>query len=816
MNNKSLTKEEDLRAKEVLKLLEEVSTLEEALKSKITLNDIRITRTYIIKRINLLKGQKKKYFYDSDFYNYEKCKEKISFYKKKFAFLGKLREEYAAISSIVSKNSSSIDKKMYAVNNILMLDFFFSSTDKELFMHFLEEKDTLKRIDILTKLRELYINATYHLYRAKKTKQEEIYKIIARENGLDGGLKKNRKEFSLLLQQERYRELRKELLLVKEQYSKSKRFLEELERLIKYEQKDCDNLVPKKCLEIDDTDYEEIIGDKCGKNFIKRLENIRDGKYIRKYGLGLEKFVPNEVLEVFNELEKLEDTSKEEACVLAIDVLKNKLRILKKGLNPYDDVERKFLKMLIKMFEDMRPLKIEEDVIDTSVYYDIVEALCHNDNNYSYIERLIRENSNIRNARKNNYHIIISLLDSYILSSKLKLAEQGFNFIEPDFYKEIIKAFYKNKVILTEEEQEIINSRLSEFEAYVNDVGRKKYGLVGVINKSIEDLRTCGFQQVKSDVDNDKLVQEISLLDFNKERVINNYMHKYSFYKDGSNSRVFMIDGIDNCCFSINYEDYRDVVFGVHFLDTSKLVEEDSEIVKAAMEGRNVLPKMEKGINPVMSFTCHFLDYKHFSEWRIEPGIVYVDKVYNSFDIDRYREDETLKNMYIFLNNFKDIENKESIYSTSGVKDVVFKDISNYLKKKFRDYKLPFIYEKTQEEAEDIIRVNHNSICDKLSKIPKKEAHRIFAVIDEEMDKYYVPRGDRKVDVSLDTSTFLGYYLMNILGKIQKNKYDIDKESENLKNYLEKLNGRRAYLPVGIIKNNEKKIRRMVRDYKKK
>lgn len=807
---KKLTEEEQAKA---LELLEEIGNSDiDSLQEKLSLEDITLVRKYISYRIKSLGMAKKIYFANDELINYEKCREEIIRLKKCHKMLGKLANDFInEVQPLEKSKVNNNDKKKYAISNILMLDFYLSSFDEELFNTYLKSKDYFERMQCLIKLREMYIKATYNLYRKKKIIIEKNYKIIAFENDLDGGLKKNKKEFTYLLNLDSYSNLRKEIALVKEKYNKCKRFLEEIERLIKLEEKEYSCSIPKKFLEIDDTDYKELIEDKFieYKEFISRLENIRDGKYIRKYGLGLENFIPKELLVLFGKLEKLNDDVLEEISILGVDVLKNKLRNLKKGLNPYDDVERKFLKTLIKMFEDLAPKRVEFEEADTSVYYDIADSLCHNDNNYSYIEKLIKENEHIRDARKNNCHIIISLLDSFILNYKLKLVNQGFTFIEPNFYKEIIKAFYKNGVRLTEEEVEIINKRLDEFLEYVN---KKKYVSSGLVNKDVEELRNIGGEVVKSDIDRDKLKQEVSLLDFELDSVIRNYMRKYPMYKDGFNSRTFMIKGIDNCCFSINYENYQDIVFGVHFLDTSKIVSEDSEIVKGALEGKKIIPKMKKGLNPVMSFTYHFLNYKDMSDLRFGPGVVYVDKEYDENDIDSYREKEDLKNMYIFLNNLVADRN---IYTVDGIKEVVFGNIKEELKKKFRDCKVPFIYEKTPEDVDDIIRLNHNAICDKLSKIPKKEAHRIFEIIDEELDKYYVPRNDDSADISLDTSDFLGYYLMSVLNKLQSGKYDIDKESEKLKIYLEKLNNRRAYLPVNIAKSNENKIKRMVRNYKK-
>lgn len=806
-------KQEELRAKEVLEIIKDIDNLEKSLKSMLTLEDLKITKKYISKKIQVYNSLKRAYFKDDDFTNYEKCRREIISYKKLNQLLNRLRKEFTVSTSSIKKET--IDKKEHIISNIKMLDFYFSDKDKEIFNKYLESNSYEEKLDLLFKLREIYIKATYYLYRHKKHVFEEIYKKVAKENGLEGNLKKNKKEFYYILNKENYSDFKLKLGKAKEQYNKSKIFLEGLEKLIKYENSAYKNSLPKKYVDIDDTDYNEIIGDNVhySKEFIKKLENIRDGKYIRKYGLALEKFVPQEITKLFADLENLDKETLEKFSLLGIDVSKNKLRSLRHGQNCYDDVEREFLKYIIKSFEKIKPNDITFEEPDTSIYYDILNALVDNDNNFSYIEKLIEEIPLMKSARKDNKHLIISLIDKFILNYKLKLANQGFNYIEPAFYKEIIKDFYKKDVDLTAEEKDIIENRLNEFLNYVND---RKYVSSKTVADDVDELKNKTVFS-KSSIDKDKVAQELKFLDISKDSIVNQYRRKYPIYVNNNTTSVFMIAGIDNCCFSIDYSNYENITFGIHFLDTSKLVDEDSEIVKGALEEKPYLPKLQMNeYEPVMSFTYHFVDFKHLTDVRFSNGLVYVNKLYKDKDLENYRNKEDLKNMYIFLNNFKSPENINSIYTTAGLKETIFKTLSNDLKRKFYNYKIPFIYERKQEESEDLIRLNHNTTCDKLYKIPKDEAHRIFKILDETLDKYYVPNQAEDVDIVFDTSSFLGYYLMHILGKIQTGKYDIDKESENLKNYLEKLNSQRAYLPANIIKSNEAKLKRIVRRYKKK
>ena len=77
---KKLTEEEKTRA---LELLEIVKTNDvDALKEKLSLQEIILVRKYISCKIKSLSLTKKVYFANDDFANYDKCKEQVLKLKK--------------------------------------------------------------------------------------------------------------------------------------------------------------------------------------------------------------------------------------------------------------------------------------------------------------------------------------------------------------------------------------------------------------------------------------------------------------------------------------------------------------------------------------------------------------------------------------------------------------------------------------------------------------------------------------------------------------------------------------------------------------
>ena len=624
---------------------------------------------------------------------------------------------------------------------------------------------------------------------------EKYYKIVAAENGLGPKLEKNKKEFKLLLEQEKYKNYKEIITKAKMAYNKSKLFISNIERLIAIENSIYNNSIPKKNLDYEDeSDYKELIQGvypDC-KEFVDRLNNIRSGRYSRRYGTSIKNFIPKDLEHLFTTLEKLELDYEAlmDIALLGMDVVKNKLKTLKQGQNEYDDAERIFLKKLVKKFEDLKPFIPYEEEVDTKVYYKILESLIYNDDNFTYLEKLIRQIDGCKNARKDNKHIILELLDKFIMNYKLKLINQHFEYIEPDFYKEVIKVFYDNKVVLKDEEIKEINERLDEFLEYCQ---RHKYASMSEIVNDVNELRNNRVDKEKRNYDKEKVKQEQTFIEFYMDSLVNYYMRRnYPIYMDSDETSVFMLENVDNIGFSVGHDENGTITLGVHLLDTSKVVSDDSEMVKASLAGKKVLPKLDENkVYPVMSFTYSLVNGYELTNMRLTPGLIKVNKTYSDEDINAFREREDLKELMMITSHLQDENDYKDIHVSEGIKEVILKAISKDVKRRFEQRHIPFIYEKDLENSEELIKDNHNAICDKLIEIPKREAYQIFDILDHVVDKYYVPEVTSDLDINLDSSSFLGYYLLNVLNKIETGKYEIDKEVAAIEEYLGQLNSNR-------------------------
>ena len=99
-------------------------------------------------------------------------------------------------------------------------------------------------------------------------------------------------------------------------------------------------------------------------------------------------------------------------------------------------------------------------------------------------------------------------------------------------------------------------------------------------------------------------------------------------------------------------------------------------------------------------------------------------------------------------------------------------------------------------------------------KIPKREAHKVFEILDVVHDSYYVLDSDNG-ELELSSNKFLGLYLLTTIHRIWDNKYDKSKAIDELSELLVTLNGNDIYLPKTISKRNENNFKALVKDYKK-
>ena len=279
--------------------------------------------------------------------------------------------------------------------NIISLDYFLTKEDSEIFLNYLEETDVKQRIRYLYTLKDTYTKHSTLIYRKRKEVYKKIYCIVAKENNLSTDLTKNKKVFFQYLKLPKYKSLYKEIKSIDEKYKKSKTFIINIERLIKIEKKMYKETL-NKILPLEEeqlTDYSKILSHDsiATRNLSIFLQDILKDNYIKRYGISLDNFMPEEIDNLFLQISRAKEEEKEEICLLGKDVLKNYLRTISKE----EISKRNFIKKLIALFEENISVEIVEKT-DTSSYYTILKLLSEDDRNYPLIKELISKIDNFK------------------------------------------------------------------------------------------------------------------------------------------------------------------------------------------------------------------------------------------------------------------------------------------------------------------------------------------------------------------------------------------------------------------------------------
>ena len=292
----------------------------------------------------------------------------------------KVQELLKKISELEQENKDRNGKKetikrKYLLN-ILMINYFLSEEELTLFINYLDEEKISKRLSSLYKLKDIYLLNNIKNYQKKKEIINEVIQKIAKENNISLDLRKNKKVLRQHLELEKYQQLKEKVSIANLEYKKSKLILKYINKLIKIEKKQEEmNKQSKEQENIkqlkDFTDY-FTYQTNLNQKLSDLLNELCHGLYLKKYGEGLNHFIPEDITKIFKEINKLPEFAKEEVCLLGKDVLKNYLRTLPKE----NTTEKNFIKKIIHLFEENLPLlEVKNNTLDTSSYYNILSYL---------------------------------------------------------------------------------------------------------------------------------------------------------------------------------------------------------------------------------------------------------------------------------------------------------------------------------------------------------------------------------------------------------------------------------------------------------
>ena len=713
----------------------------------------------------------------------------------------KVQELLKKISELEQENKDQNGKKetikrKYLLN-IIMINYFLSKEELTLFINYLDEEKISKRLSSLYKLKDIYLLNNIKNYQKKKEIINEVVQKIAKENNISLDLRKNKKVLRQHLELEKYQQLKEKVSIANLEYKKSKLILKYINKLIKIEKKQEEmNKQSKEQENIkqlkDFTDY-FTYQTNLNQKLSDLLNELCHGIYLKKYGEGLNHFIPEDITKIFKEINKLPEFAKEEVCLLGKDVLKNYLRTLPKE----NTTEKNFIKKIIHLFEENLPLEVKNNTLDTSSYYNILSYLSEDDKNYSIIEKLILQIDNFKYARQDN-HILFYLLDKFIQNYKVKLVNQGIQYTDPIFYKEIIKLIFNQTNPLSEIEIEQFLDKISDF---INYCKKRKYISLSEVNEDISEIISSLHQEKAEKEEYNILEQENILKNVAFPNLVNYYQR---ISKELVKENTFMFNKRKNTAFSISCDENGTITFTTHLLDNSKLLSFESEL----LSHQDKLIQLEKETTyPVLSFSYSLTKDNVLLPLKITSSLVNINEVFSEKDIQTNPQNPILKDSISILQKLNNTS--EEITTVSSFFQLIDYVLCSNIKEIFQKNNIPFIY---QEEITDksLTHRNHNQICQVLSEIDKEEAHTIFNIIDENKDKYYIMKNNTTSTIELNPDTSLGIYLLSTIHKIKDGTYSQEEAIKTISYLLEKLN-KTNYTPYQVRNENNKELRKVLK-----
>ncbi len=725
-------------------------------------------------------------------------------------------------------------QKQLLIENIEESNYWLDRETKLLFDTYLTSKVHRDRIDLLRELAFRYLEDVAELLDIELSTTENMQEMEAEKKN---PTRKYLMPWSKTMPptKEMYQPYEEKLKEIINRANRSKtmiKLLQELEEVESIELSKVDRLeiTTEELLE----SREFIIPtNEIEERYQKFLQDIDNGKYNISLISSLQNGLPEEVKILLKEMKTLPRFQLDEMITLAKQVIKTKRNQIGKSDTSAKGTEKRLLKQLETAFEDTRPLIYIEDE-DTRAYFDILQVLLNDDRNYEYIKKLL-EIGEFKNARQDikikegkgrkkvriteRKHVTLYILDQFIKNYKLKLLNQKKDYIEPSYYKEILKQFIKQGARLTSRELMEYNQRLEEFREYIKGKGYQN------TNQVLQDINEINYihpitktkstpKSEQNRIDKEQIYQYA--LDTG---VAQNRNRNYPEFIPSDTIRTFQMEGLEPYAFSIEYQMDGSRKIGVHVLDTTKIANENSDFFNDIKEESEQVPKLDTTrIYPTYSFQTGIGNDNELYHGEITPANILIQNYFSESDQEQYRKYPELKEMANWLRLLQiNIEAENNEYFEGSMKDLVSSHLSRKISNRLETGKIPFIYKSTIPNQEELIERNHNNTCDILSKIPKTTAHRVYDILNqkEPTSTYYIPNKTELSKIETDSMTLEGTYLLETLHRIQEQRYNPDEAGEEVKTLLQELNSNHEYVPSCLSSHNDRQVYRMVKSYKR-
>lgn len=539
--------------------------------------------------------------------------------------------------------------------------------------------------------------------------------------------------------------------------------------------------------------------------FVERINNILNKDIFWQFDEVypcLEK-VTDAILASFNE-----PGQEKENIICLCNVMKNLMISKSNEIKGYLTKEEareytKKLRDLARKFEKVKKASIEKPVEKkNTAYLEILLLLLENPRNYYYMERII-DTVSLKIEEESLDYFLEVVIDLFIKNYKLKLANQKLEYVNPNYYLELIRLLLTHANISLAKRKEV----KGKLDCFYDELSERK-------ESELRDEALMSLEQLKQEKEVSKQEQDITLEIKRTVEERMQYLQRNQKTKKQNDYPVRTF-AIGKFAYSLEYNDEGDTYFRIHLLDSSALILENN-VVDEKMKKHMLLnqkytfdlPYQEKESYPVL--TLQYRIYKNGTHrFQIFEDFIQMDEVYNKNDLEHYRDIPDLKEVvssYKRLHKKGNSENLDTYTESIAVSEIL--SLFAACPKE-----IPCMYKRPLDKVmEDTQIENHNQICHLLAKIDRKTAHQIFAILEEVREDIYCNYRTEDAYLSLDSFCYETIYLYRTLKAILNETYDFnetyEKKKKEVEEYCKALNAQHGYVSELFFERKKKKVKK--------
>lgn len=505
-----------------------------------------------------------------------------------------------------------------------------------------------------------------------------------------------------------------------------------------------------------------------------------------------------------------------------------------------DKVIRKNLKDIRMLFDFVVKGYQEDKKKESHDYlFNIVEYFLDSEDKFLYLKGIVEGIPKIVNTRyinkesKESEHIVIYIIDKFIINYRKMLHDKNSDYINKDYLREVYFLFTSSYALtLTSHEKTIIDSKLFNFMSEVNNFlvsSKRKNAVV----RDLKDMSTNKFyidrkSNLLENVNEYKLEVQMNSIFMRMNEAI--YEHKYRI--DDTDKPVVIFKN-DSHAYSL-VKDSDKYILRIYVIDLYPLITRSSELDKyifnQTLTGLKVDPfivrniSMKKGgVYPTITYEIAFDLRGNYlegvqicgSKIKVTEKYTDYDLVYNSFEkLNLYKE------LYQKFCDKNDGFKNES-YFLSDI-EFFFENVLNSLViQYFSNNELPFIYSGVgYDNEEDFIRIM-DRIGYIFSVLEKDDFNKISNIINNNVDFFHYSmepfNGEYKLDI-LNPLSYSGILIQRLLHELViNNKNNILEEGrlkKQFRKYFEEFvmyfNYYNNYVDKDVLRNNKGKLYRKI------